>query len=301
MKRKNIGAILALGCIFLVGFLLGIYTQKEVPEQAEQAEQAVLDPESVVIIDLDKFLRKAPTPAEIAELVRQHREFKVIPAVTVVPNAPENEQRCPEPSSQIYCKVASNYGHNDGFHGEIASNGQVYNQWSMVCAHKYYPYGTMLELHNPEKGYSCWVEVVDRGPYHAGRQIDLSTLAAKVLGVEKQGVAPILMRIVRRGAPMYFTVQLRASDSVGADFQRLGERLSQKVSFPLYVEKYLPRGATTFKHRLVAGRFAQKKQAERARRQLRRADRRCRGALICECQSGTTEVIQIFGYRLAEK
>jgi rare lipoprotein A len=51
-----------------------------------------------------------------------------------------------------------------------------------------------VRVTNLENGKSIVVRVNDRGPFIPGRVLDLSTGAARALGMEKEGVA--LVRIV---------------------------------------------------------------------------------------------------------
>jgi rare lipoprotein A len=73
--------------------------------------------------------------------------------------------------------------------GRKMSNGKKYHCDSMTCAHKYYPFGTMLKVKNPQDGTEVIVEVTDRGPFGKNIIIDLSYAAAKRLGILSRGIA----------------------------------------------------------------------------------------------------------------
>ena len=79
----------------------------------------------------------------------------------------------------------------DRFHGRKTSSGEIYHRDSLTCAHKTYPFGTLLEVKNPKNGKSVVVEVTDRGPFSRSRVIDLSYAAARQLGILNQGVAHV--------------------------------------------------------------------------------------------------------------
>ena len=51
--------------------------------------------------------------------------------------------------------------------------------------------------YNPANGLSEVVTVLDRGPYVAGRQIDLSRGVAQRIGLERPGVGPVLVEVLR--------------------------------------------------------------------------------------------------------
>ena len=80
------------------------------------------------------------------------------------------------------------------FHGRMTASGERLHRDSMTCAHRYYPFGTLLKVYNPANGRSVFVRVTDRGPYVRGRIIDLSWRAAKELGIISQGVAMVVVQ-----------------------------------------------------------------------------------------------------------
>ncbi|HPD87669.1 MAG TPA: septal ring lytic transglycosylase RlpA family protein [Proteiniphilum sp.] len=80
------------------------------------------------------------------------------------------------------------------FHGRKMSNGTSYHRDSLTCAHRTYPFGTLLEVTNPKNNKSVIVKVTDRGPYMRNRIIDVSHAAAQQLGMLKQGVIQVEIR-----------------------------------------------------------------------------------------------------------
>ena len=87
--------------------------------------------------------------------------------------------------------VASYYSKN--LTGRRTANGERLHHDSLTCAHKTYPFGTLLKVTNPANGLSVIVKVTDRGPYARGRVVDLSVRAAKELGIISQGIAPVIV------------------------------------------------------------------------------------------------------------
>jgi len=80
------------------------------------------------------------------------------------------------------------------FFGRKTASGERLHKDSLTCAHRTYPFGTMLKVYNPANGRSVIVRVTDRGPYVRGRIIDLSWRAAKELGIISQGVAMVTVQ-----------------------------------------------------------------------------------------------------------
>ena len=87
---------------------------------------------------------------------------------------------------------ASFYARN--FHGRKTASGERMHPDSLTCAHRTYPFGTMLRVYNPANGRSVIVRVTDRGPYVRGRIIDLSWRAAKELDILSSGVAMVFVQ-----------------------------------------------------------------------------------------------------------
>ena len=87
--------------------------------------------------------------------------------------------------------LASWYG--TGFHGKPTSSGEVYDMYAMTAAHKTMPIPSYAWVRNPANGREIVVRINDRGPFAAGRVIDLSYTAALKLDLLR-GVAPVQVR-----------------------------------------------------------------------------------------------------------
>ena len=86
--------------------------------------------------------------------------------------------------------------------GARSASGQRIHHDSLTCAHRYYPFGTMLKVTNLRNDKSVIVEVIDRGPFGRGRIIDLSWAAAKEIDMISQGVATV--KVERLDNPVPF-------------------------------------------------------------------------------------------------
>lgn len=85
------------------------------------------------------------------------------------------------------------------FHGRKTANGERFNMYDLTCAHKTLPFNTVLRITNLANGKSVDVRVNDRGPFVAGREVDLSKAAAVKLDMIKSGTAKVRIHIVKRG------------------------------------------------------------------------------------------------------
>lgn len=90
--------------------------------------------------------------------------------------------------------VASWYGAK--FNGRSTSSGEIYDMCAFTAAHKTLPLPSFVRVTNLDNGRSLIVRVNDRGPFHAGRVIDLSYAAAVRLGVDRTGTARVEVRAV---------------------------------------------------------------------------------------------------------
>lgn len=92
--------------------------------------------------------------------------------------------------------TASWYGSK--FHGRQTASGEIYNMYSMTCAHKKFPFGTRLRVTYLRTNKSAIVTVNDRGPFIPGRDLDLSYAAAKTIGLTEAGVGRVKMEYIGR-------------------------------------------------------------------------------------------------------
>jgi 3D (Asp-Asp-Asp) domain-containing protein len=90
---------------------------------------------------------------------------------------------------------ASWYG--DAFHGKLTASGEIYDQHEFTAAHRMLPLGTLVRVTNARNGRSVDVVINDRGPFIAGRIIDLSFAAAKRLGIIHGGTAPVFLEVLK--------------------------------------------------------------------------------------------------------
>ena len=81
--------------------------------------------------------------------------------------------------------IGSWYGRR--YHGQKTSSGEIYDMYAMTAAHPILPIPSYVRVTNPANGKLVVVRINDRGPFHAGREIDLSWTAAYKLGYLERG------------------------------------------------------------------------------------------------------------------
>lgn len=96
--------------------------------------------------------------------------------------------------------IASWYGPD--FHGKRASSGEQYDMYRMTAAHKTLPIPCYVLVTNLQNGRKAVLKVNDRGPFKDNRIIDLSYIAARKLGIWKQGTGLVEVRVLDEGHPI---------------------------------------------------------------------------------------------------
>ena len=94
-------------------------------------------------------------------------------------------------SGHSFSGMASFYGNESG---SKTASGQRFNQNAMTCAHRSLPFGTKLKV--THGGQSVVVTVNDRGPFVHGRVLDLSTAAARAVGLTSAGVGRVTAEVI---------------------------------------------------------------------------------------------------------
>ena len=84
----------------------------------------------------------------------------------------------------------------DSLAGHSTASGEPYDPRALTAAHRTLPFGTIVEVARAD-GRRVRVRVNDRGPFGPkGRIIDLSRSAAEAIGMVRDGVVLVTLRIV---------------------------------------------------------------------------------------------------------
>ena len=169
--------------------------------------------------------------------------------------------------------IASWYG--EPYHGRRTASGEVYDMHRMTAAHKTLPFGSIVKVDRRDTGADVKVRINDRGPFIEGRIIDLSYAAAKKIGLDHDGVAPVKINVVGREeiqpvpAPMTtpgesqgcFWVQVAA-------FSDRGRASRAEAELELAGEEAVMLEGTDGLWRVRVGPFDREKAAEKARNRV---------------------------------
>lgn len=88
--------------------------------------------------------------------------------------------------------------YHDKFHGRRTASGQTYNKYALTAAHKTLPFNTKIEVRNLKNNRKVLVVINDRLPRTSTRSIDLSRAAAERIGMIRDGVVSVEMKVLKR-------------------------------------------------------------------------------------------------------
>jgi rare lipoprotein A (peptidoglycan hydrolase) len=113
------------------------------------------------------------------------------PVVTPPPSSPE----APSPRqsfNRVFSGKASFYSYSKG----KTASGAKFDRDAMTAAHRSLPFGTKVRVTDISSSKSVIVHISDRGPFIAGRVLDLSLAAARTLGITDRGVAQVRVEVL---------------------------------------------------------------------------------------------------------
>jgi rare lipoprotein A len=145
------------------------------------------DSAPVSAIEVDRLIEPTPKPEQIARYGNKSPYTVLGKSYYVLDTSDDYSEQ----------GIASWYGQK--FNGRKTSSGEIYSICEFTAAHKTLPLPSYVRVTNTRNGKSVVVRVNDRGPFHAGRIIDLSFVAAVRIGLDKTGTAPVKVELIRAG------------------------------------------------------------------------------------------------------
>lgn len=179
----------------------------------------------------------------------------------------------PQPTGPVQEGLASWYGLEEK--GRQTASGEVMDPERFTAAHVSLPFGTVVRVDDLDTGRSVVVTINDRGPFVAGRIIDLSYGSAKALGVVEKGVARVRIQLIGDGGRDR-THAYAWRVQVGAFLEEkkareVADSVRRANHDPVLVQKQQVNGKTYFK--VWVGQFPRRADADRLARQLRKEGR----------------------------
>ena len=82
------------------------------------------------------------------------------------------------------------------FHQRKTASGERFDMGALTAAHRTLPFGSQVCVRSLVNGLEVLVRINDRGPFAAGRVIDLSRAAAEALGMVGLGIKQVSLTLV---------------------------------------------------------------------------------------------------------
>jgi rare lipoprotein A (peptidoglycan hydrolase) len=121
-------------------------------------------------------------------------EMVSIPQPSIAKPGPTKQPTELKGTVSVQIGQASWYG--KAFAGKPTTSGEIFNHELLTAAHRSFPLGTKVRVTNVANGKSVEVKVNDRGPYVGGRIIDLSSAAARALGMIEDGLTEVRLEAI---------------------------------------------------------------------------------------------------------
>ncbi|MFM7379367.1 MAG: septal ring lytic transglycosylase RlpA family protein [Erythrobacter sp.] len=136
----------------------------------------------------------APAPIEAATSVVELVPLQPAAEIT----APVVAEEAPAPSAPqetVMGRGSASY-YAAKFDGRRTASGERFDNGAMTAAHRTLPFGTLVRVTNLANGRSVIVRINDRGPFSAGRMIDVSRAAADELGLVARGHGMVELAVI---------------------------------------------------------------------------------------------------------
>lgn len=101
----------------------------------------------------------------------------------------------PAPSAAATESGTASY-YADKYHGQPTASGEVFDMHQLTAAHPRLKFGTVVRVTNLDNHRSVLVRINDRGPFVAGRIIDVSLAAAEELQMIRSGLAAVTLEVL---------------------------------------------------------------------------------------------------------
>ena len=193
-------------------------------------------------------------------LARGNRPYKVF-GKTYVPLAADAQLK--------QRGVASWYGKK--FHGQKTSSGELYDMYKMTAAHPTLPIPSYVRVTSKVSGKSVVVRVNDRGPFHAGRIIDLSYTAALRIGLLGAGSHEVEIERIFAGQTDLWAKRRNAEPlHASADVPQMAALMLEDRALGDEEAKGAPPVAANGSFYLQLGAFSSESRANEVRDRLRK-------------------------------
>ena len=150
-------------------------------------------------VDIHDTAQPPTYPSSAGELNSPHdgNAAKPLSKETAVPSPRVDSEKPPRARGFVQKGMAAWYG--DKFNGRKTASGERFNMHKLTAAHRTLPFNTLVKVTNLNNKASVVVRINDRGPFVRNRIIDLSRAAARKIGLDRSGTAPVRIELAEVG------------------------------------------------------------------------------------------------------
>jgi rare lipoprotein A len=151
---------------------------------------------ALTVLSAQVFAQNAPAPTAPAAPATP----AAAPAAVAAPAAAPKAAAAPKTASGDHALEGKLAFYGNKFRGRKTANGERFDPAAMTMAHRTLPFGSMVKVTNTKNKRSVVVRVNDRGPATPDRIADVTTAAARKLGMIKSGVVDAKLEVVGKRA-----------------------------------------------------------------------------------------------------
>jgi rare lipoprotein A (peptidoglycan hydrolase) len=132
-------------------------------------------------------------------LDRASRDDPRTPLATPTPEPTETQpEQAPPKKKRQHRKILSRGACEASYYGSggRTASGESFDRDALTAAHKTLPIGSKVRVTNRHNDRSVVVRINDRGPFVAGRCLDLSSAAMQAVGGLGSGVIPVKYEVL---------------------------------------------------------------------------------------------------------
>jgi rare lipoprotein A len=133
-------------------------------------------------------------------LDRASRDDPRTPLVTPTPEPTEAPPEKATPKKRLHRKILAHGTCEASYYGSggRTASGESFDPDALTAAHKTLPIGSKVRVINRHNDRSVIVRINDRGPFVAGRCLDLSSGAMQAVGGVASGVIPVKYEVLAK-------------------------------------------------------------------------------------------------------
>ncbi len=112
------------------------------------------------------------------------------------------EEQYVQSHAPIYTETGMASWYGPPYNNRAGANGRIYDENDISAAHRTLPMGSLIRVTYLRTGESAVMRITDRGPFVAGRILDLSEGAAKAIGMYRAGVGEVRIEVYSAPEPL---------------------------------------------------------------------------------------------------